>query len=92
MREVGGYLCHPRGLFEGDSIFQPNEDGYLVETPLEDLEGSKTKVGNHAFFVGNTRGGVERSHCGLQEHKILAGPINHKLLEPLGQSMAKKYK
>ena len=46
---------HPGGVDAKDTIFQVNENDYIVETAVDGLYGYKTLMMNHRFFVGTIR-------------------------------------
>ena len=57
-----GYFLHPSGINDSTDIFQPNAQGLLVRSSLENLPGAKTLSLNHGYILRSGRHGVEQFH------------------------------
>ena len=91
VRENGGIFVHPHGVVGKTSILQKDDQGFLVPTEVEGLQGATTKRQNHRGWVGGVRMKIENVHEKLKKNKIFDHRCEWQLTEPFSDSMIKQF-
>ena len=92
VREHGGLFIHPNGVTGRTTILQKDEEGMLVPTEVEGLQGRETLEQHHRGWVGGFRMKIENIHDTIKKNDIFKNRCSWQLTEPFSRQMIQQFK